>query len=77
MTPVFETANWHEREAYDLVGIEYEGHPDLRRILLPETWQGHPLSLEYDRETPQIVTLSEHDSPTVAGEDGSEPETLF
>ncbi|TYT62480.1 NADH-quinone oxidoreductase subunit D [Natrialba swarupiae] len=77
VTPVFETANWHEREAYDLVGIEYEGHPDLRRILLPETWQGHPLSLEYDRETPQIVTLSEHDSPTVAGEDGSEPETLF
>ncbi|MWV40268.1 NADH-quinone oxidoreductase subunit D [Natrialba sp. INN-245] len=77
VTPVFETANWHEREAYDLVGIAYDGHPDLRRILLPETWQGHPLALEYDRETPQIVTLSEHDSPTVAGEDGSEPETLF
>jgi len=35
--PVYRTADWHEREAYDLVGIEYEGHPDLRRILLPET----------------------------------------
>lgn len=56
---VFRTAAWHEREAYDLVGIEYDDHPDLRRILLPETWQGHPLSLNYDSEQPQIVTLSE------------------
>jgi len=40
--PVFRTADWHEREAYDLIGIEYDDHPDLRRILLPETWQGHP-----------------------------------
>ncbi|TKX76358.1 NADH-quinone oxidoreductase subunit C, partial [Halorubrum sp. SD626R] len=39
---VFRTADWHEREAYDLVGIKYDDHPDLRRILLPETWQGHP-----------------------------------
>ena len=38
--PVYRTADWHEREAYDLVGVEYEDHPDLRRILLPETWQG-------------------------------------
>ncbi|MFC6724495.1 NADH-quinone oxidoreductase subunit D [Halobium palmae] len=61
--PVYKTADWHEREAYDLVGIEYEGHPDLRRILLPETWQGHPLSLDYDQERPQIVTLREHANP--------------
>jgi Ni,Fe-hydrogenase III component G len=38
-TPVYSTAGWHEREAYDLVDIEYDVHPDLRRFLLPETWQ--------------------------------------
>ena len=61
--PVFRTADWHEREAYDLVGIQYEDHPDLRRILLPETWQGHPLGLDYDQDRPQIATLREHANP--------------
>ena len=60
---VYPTADWHEREAYDLVGIEYEGHPDLRRILLPLTWQGHPLGLEYDQDQPQIVEYAEHANP--------------
>ncbi|WP_135301909.1 NADH-quinone oxidoreductase subunit D [Haloarcula amylovorans] len=58
--PVYRTAEWHEREAYDLLGIEYDDHPDLRRILLPETWQGHPLSRDYDQDQPQIVTFREH-----------------
>ncbi|WP_284012282.1 NADH-quinone oxidoreductase subunit D [Halobaculum litoreum] len=61
--PVFSTAGWHEREAYDLIGIEYDDHPDLRRILLPETWQGHPLSLDYEQDRPQVVTLREHANP--------------
>ncbi|MFD1597974.1 NADH-quinone oxidoreductase subunit D [Halobellus rarus] len=61
--PVFPTAGWHEREAYDLVGIEYADHPDLRRLLLPETWQGHPLSLEYDEDRPQIVPYTENVNP--------------
>jgi NADH-quinone oxidoreductase subunit C/D len=58
--PVYRTAEWHEREAYDLLGITYDDHPDLRRILLPETWQGHPLRREYDQSKPQIVTFREH-----------------
>ncbi|MFC6724911.1 NADH-quinone oxidoreductase subunit D [Halobium palmae] len=60
---VYRTADWHEREAYDLVGIAYDDHPDLRRILLPETWQGHPLSLDYDKERPQIVRFAENANP--------------
>ncbi|MGM0718087.1 MAG: NADH-quinone oxidoreductase subunit D [Halobacteriota archaeon] len=60
---VYRTAEWHEREAYDLVGIEYEGHPDMRRILLPETWQGHPLGSEYNPEKPQVVPFREHENP--------------
>ncbi len=60
---VYRTADWHEREAYDLVGIDYDDHPDLRRILLPETWQGHPLGLNYDQEQHQVVPLTEHANP--------------
>ncbi len=75
--PVYRTADWHEREAYDLVGIEYEDHPDLRRILLPETWQGHPLGLEYDQETSQVVTLSEHENPIAGDVHDEESDTMF
>ncbi|WP_251343365.1 NADH-quinone oxidoreductase subunit D [Haloplanus halophilus] len=73
--PVYRTADWHEREAYDLVGIEYEDHPDLRRILLPETWQGHPLGRDYDQDRPQVVPLREHANPI--DEDDRNGETMF
>jgi len=75
-SPVFPTANWHEREAYDLVGIEYEDHPNLKRILLPETWLGHPLSFAYDQRQPQIVTLREHANPLEQTHSGSQ-DTMF
>jgi len=45
---LWPAADWHEREAYDLLGIVFEGHLDLRRIMLPEDWVGHPLRKDYE-----------------------------
>ena len=47
VTGVWRTSNWHERETYDLFGVIFDGHPDLRRILLPEDWQGHALRKDF------------------------------
>jgi len=57
---IWSTANWMEREAYDMFGVIFEGHPDLKRILLPDEWQGFPLRKDYDILTQDTAWVREN-----------------
>ncbi|MEE8349374.1 MAG: NADH-quinone oxidoreductase subunit C [Acidobacteriota bacterium] len=60
VTDVWKTADWMEREVYDLFGIDFSDHPDLKRILLPDDWHGHPLRKDYDIKLQDQVWIKEH-----------------
>src|SRR5439155_1409774 len=67
-------ANWYEREVFDLFGIRFRNHPDLRRIMLPDDWQGHPLRKDYPVTGSRVCIMGDHDIPGLTAIEAEAPE---
>lgn len=71
VSDIWKTADWHEREAYDLLGIHFNNHPDLRRLLLPDDWEGFPLRKDYVEQEKYHDVVVKWEKPKIDPETSS------